>query len=114
MEWYLTALQKYAVISGRARRREYWYFVLFNFLISLGLGIIDGVLGLTIEGGLGVLGGLYSLAVFIPGTAVTVRRLHDTGRSGWWLLLVLVPLIGPLVVLFFLVGDSQPGTNQYG
>jgi len=114
MEWYLTALQKYAVFGGRARRKEYWYFVLFNFLISLILGFIDGLLGLTLEGGLGVLGGIYSLAVLIPGIAVTIRRLHDTGRSGWWLLLVFIPLVGPIILIVFLVGGSQPGTNQYG
>ena len=113
MEWYLTALQKYTVTSGRARRKEYWYFVLFNFLISLGLTILDSILGLTLEGGFGILSGLYSLAVFIPGIAVTIRRVHDTGRSGWWILIALVPFIGPLVLLFFLVGGSQPGTNQY-
>lgn len=114
MDWYLTVLKKYAVFTGRARRKEYWYFVLFNFLIALVLGFIDGLLGLHAEGsGFGVLGGLYSLAVFVPSLAVGVRRLHDTGRSGWWLLIGFIPLIGALVLLFFMISDSQPGQNQY-
>jgi uncharacterized membrane protein YhaH (DUF805 family) len=114
MDWYLTALKKYAVFSGRARRKEYWYFVLFNFLISLGLGLIDGVLGLNFpNSGLGLLGGLYSLAVLIPGIAVAVRRLHDTGRSGWWLLLSLIPFVGAIVLIIFLASETESGTNQY-
>ena len=114
MNWYLTALKKYAVFSGRARRNEYWYFVLFNFLIALVLGFIDGLLGLTLkESGLGLLGGLYSLAVLIPGIAVGVRRLHDTGRSGWWLLIGFIPIIGAIVLIVFFVAESQPGQNQY-
>ena len=114
MDWYLTALKKYAVFSGRARRKEYWYFVLFNFLISLGLGLIDSVLGLTLENsGMGLLGGLYSLAVLIPGIAVAVRRLHDTGRSGWWLLLSLIPFVGVIILIVFLASGTESGTNQY-
>lgn len=115
MDWYLTALKKYAVFNGRARRKEYWYFVLFNFLISLVLGFADGLLGLTTEGsGFGLLGALYSLAVFIPGIAVGVRRLHDTGRSGWWLLIALIPFVGAIVLIIFLASDTQPGPNKYG
>lgn len=114
MEWYLAALKKYAVSRGRARRKEYWYFVLFNFLISLVLGFIDGFLGLTAEGsGFGVLSGIYSLAVFVPGIAVAVRRLHDTGRSGWWMLIGLIPIVGAIILLVFFVSGSQPGKNQY-
>lgn len=114
MDWYLTVLKKYAVFNGRARRKEYWYFVLFNFLIALVLGFIDGILGLVAEGsGFGLLGGLYTLAVFIPSLAVAIRRLHDTGRSGWWLLISLIPLVGAIILLVFLVSDSQPGRNQY-
>lgn len=108
MEWYLTVLRKYAHFEGRARRSEYWYFTLFNVLIAIGLGLIDGVLDIA------VLSTLYSLAVLIPSLAVAVRRLHDTGRSGWWLLIGLVPLIGAIVLLVFMVGDSESGANQYG
>ena len=100
---------------GGARRKEYWYFVLFNALIGIVLAIVDGVTGTLVPGaGIGLLGGLYSLAVFIPGFAVTVRRLHDTGKSGWWLLIFLVPLVGVIVFLVFMVKDSQPGENRYG
>ena len=113
MEWYLAALSKYAQFSGRSRRKEYWFFYLFNLLISVGLAILDNVLGLG-GAGFGLLSGLYALAVLIPGLAVTVRRLHDTGKSGWWLLIVLVPLIGAVVLLVFMVTDGTPGANEYG
>lgn len=114
MEWYLGVLKKYAEFGGRARRKEYWMFVLFNIIIALVLGLIDSMLGLTTESGMGILGGLYTLAVLLPAIAVGVRRLHDTGRSGWWMLLVFVPLIGPIVLIVFFVLDSQPGSNEYG
>ena len=115
MYWYMMALQKYAVFSGRAQRKEYWYFYLFSVLITLALAILDMLIGSFDKvSGVGVLSGLYSLAVLIPNLAVTVRRLHDTGRSGWWFLIVLVPFIGGIVLLIFLVQDSMPGTNQYG
>ncbi len=115
MEWYLTVVkEKYAEFSGRARRNEYWYFVLFNFLISIGLGIIDGVLGLGAGSGVGLLGGIYSLAVLIPSLAVAVRRLHDTGRSGWWLLISLIPIVGVIILIVFLASESQNGKNQFG
>lgn len=109
MHWYLEALKKYAVFEGRARRREYWFFVLFNLIISFVLGFIEGLVG-----GPGVLGAIYALAVLIPGIAVAVRRLHDTGRSGWWLLIALVPIVGFIVLLVFMVQDGTPGPNQYG
>ena len=109
MNWYLEVLKKYAVFNGRARRKEYWMFFFFNILIGTVLGIIDGVAGLV-----GLLGGLYALALLIPGIAVSVRRLHDTGRSGWWLLIGLVPLVGAVVLLIFFVQDSHSDQNQYG
>ena len=115
MKWYLEVLKKYAVFSGRARRKEYWFFVLFNIIISIVLAVIDGVTGsFSPEAGMGLLGGIYTLAVLIPGIAVSVRRLHDTERSGGWLLIALVPLIGAIVLLVFMVQDSKPGQNQYG
>ena len=114
MNWYFEVLKKYAVFSGRARRKEYWMFVLFNIIIAFVLGFIDGAAGLVGESGLGPLGGLYCVAVLIPGIAVSVRRLHDTNRSGWWLLIAFVPLIGAIVLLVFMVQDSQQGDNQYG
>lgn len=115
MNWYLEALKKYAVFVGRARRKEYWFFVLFNLIISIVLGIIDGVMLANNAGsGLGLLSSVYSLAVMIPGLAVGVRRLHDTDRSGWWLLIGLIPLIGAIVLIVFLAQDGHPGSNQYG
>jgi uncharacterized membrane protein YhaH (DUF805 family) len=115
MNWYLDVLKKYAVFSGRARRKEYWFFVLFNMIIAIALVFVEGALGLASSmTGYGPLTGIYSLAIVIPGTAVAVRRLHDTDRSGWWLFISLIPFIGALVLLFFLVSDSQSGSNQYG
>lgn len=114
MNWYLDVLKKYCVFQGRARRKEYWMFTLFNVLIYIALMIIEGILGIGGEGGLGILTILYSLMVLLPSLGVSVRRLHDTGRSGWWLLISLVPLIGGIVLLVFLILDSQPGANQYG
>ncbi|MCB0110232.1 MAG: DUF805 domain-containing protein [Caldilineaceae bacterium] len=115
MSWYLAVLQKYFDFSGRARRKEYWCFVLFNIIVSIILAVIDQAIGTgSIEGGVGLLGGLYSLAVLLPGLGVSVRRLHDTGRSGWWILINLIPLIGSIVFLVFTVSDGDPGPNQYG
>lgn len=114
MNWYLAVLKKYAVFSGRARRMEFWIFVLINFIIGIVLAIIDSVAGLGFGGGMGVLGTIYSLAVLIPSLAVGVRRLHDTNRTGWWLLIVLVPLAGIIIYIVFAAMDSQPGENKYG
>ena len=115
MNWFLTALKKYATFSGRAQRAEYWYFVLFYILIFIGLSFIDNITGsFSAEAGMGLLGGILTLALLIPSIAVGVRRLHDTGRSGWWLLIVLVPLVGAIILLVFTVQDSEPGENAYG
>ena len=115
MNWYFEVLKKYATFSGRAQRAEYWFFFLFNLIISIVLVVLDGVLGtLNMEIGYGILSGIYSLGVLIPSIAVSIRRLHDTERTGWWLLIVLIPIIGPLVILVFMILDSKPGTNQYG
>lgn len=114
MHWYLEALKKYAVFSGRARRMEYWMFCLFNLLISVGLAVVGAVAGLILDYGVNLLSTLYCLAVLVPSIAVAVRRLQDTGRTGWWLLLVLVPFLGALVLLIFLVENSQSGQNRWG
>ena len=115
MNWYIGALKKYAVFGGRARRSEYWYFFLFNIIISVLLALVDGMTGsLDMATGIGLLGGIYALAVLVPGIAVTVRRLHDTGRSGWWILIAFVPLIGAIVLLVFMVTAGQSGSNEYG
>jgi len=114
MNWYLDAWKNYINFQGRARRKAYWMFVLFNIIAVIVLGLIEGTLGLSGQNGYGILTGLYSLAIILPGLAVAARRLHDTGRSAWWLLIGLVPLVGPIVLLVFFVQDSQPGSNQYG
>lgn len=109
MNYYIDAWKNYVNFQGRARRKAYWMFVLFNVIAAVIANVIDGVLGTG-----GILGALYGLAVLLPGIALGVRRLHDIGKSGWWLLIVLVPLIGPIILLVFAVMDSQPGDNQYG
>ena len=101
--WYLEVLKKYAVFEGRAGREEFWMFSLINLLISIGLHFISGVLG-----------GIYNLAVLLPSLGVGARRLHDTGRSGWWLLLLLVPVIGIIVLIVFWVQESRAGSNEHG
>ena len=109
MKYWIECWNKYATFSGRARRKEYWMFILFNMLIAFGVNVVDAVLGME-----GLLGGLYSLAVFIPGWAVFTRRMHDIGKSGWWWLIGLVPVVGAIVLLVFMCTDSQPGDNAYG
>ncbi|MDB4607808.1 DUF805 domain-containing protein [bacterium] len=113
MEYYLKALKNYANFSGRARRKEYWLFTLWNIVIYFVLLILGAMGGFLPEGAEVALGGLYMLAVFIPGLAVFVRRMHDTGRSGWWFLLNFVPF-GAIVVIVFLAQDSNPDANKYG
>jgi uncharacterized membrane protein YhaH (DUF805 family) len=107
MKWYLRAWKKYAVFTGRASRTEYWMFFLFNIIFAFGLGLIEGFLGVATKTDQSVLGNIYSLAVFLPSIAVGCRRMHDTDRSGWWLLL-------PIVNLIFLAGEGTPGDNQFG
>lgn len=115
MSWYLEALKKYAVFHGRSRRAEYWYFVLFNLIVAIVLAAIDSLLGtFSSAQNIGLLSGIYSLAVLIPTLAVTFRRLHDIDRSGWWILINLVPLIGTIVLLVFALMDGTPGDNRYG
>lgn len=115
MQWYLKVIRNYVGFSGRARRTEFWMFALINFLITLVLAFLDGMLGLTnMETGMGLLQGVYSLAVLLPSLAVAVRRLHDTGRSGWWLLIAFIPVVGWIVLLVFYCLDSQPGDNAHG
>ncbi|MFZ4483725.1 MAG: DUF805 domain-containing protein [Chthoniobacterales bacterium] len=109
MNWYIDAWKNYFTFTGRARRKAYWMFVLFNIIAAIIANVIDNVIGTG-----GIIGGLYSLAVLLPGIALGIRRLHDIGKSGWWLLIALVPLIGAIVLLVFACTDSQPGENAYG
>ena len=114
MKWYLAVLKKYAVFSGRAQRMEYWLFNLFNLIILNALAFIEGFVRTIPETENSVLATLYFLVILLPNLAVTVRRLHDTGRSGWWVLISALPIIGAIVLLVFLLMDSQPGENEYG
>jgi uncharacterized membrane protein YhaH (DUF805 family) len=115
MNWYLKVLKQYADFNGRARRKEYWMFALFNFIFTIVAIILDYALDLTAgELPYGVIYFLYTLAVFIPSLAVVVRRLHDVGKSGWMILIPLIPLIGSIWLFILLVTDSKPGENQYG
>jgi uncharacterized membrane protein YhaH (DUF805 family) len=112
--WKKVVLENYANFDGRARRAEFWWYFLANLLISIACNIVDAVIGLGLGGGIGVLGLIYSLAVLVPGLAVGVRRLHDTGKSGWFLLLALIPIVGIIVLIVFWATDGQPTANQYG
>ena len=115
MNWYLDVLKnKYATFSGRARRKEYWMFVLINLVVSVVLALIDGLIGSVSETGMGLLSSVYSIGVLIPSLALSVRRLHDTGRTGWWVLISIIPVIGAVVLLVFMLLDSEPGSNRYG
>lgn len=109
MDIYLSVLKKYAVFSGRASRREYWTFVIINFIIIFLLELAEGMIW---DGR--ILSAFYSLFVMIPGLAVFVRRLHDTNRSGWWFFISLIPLIGAVVLFIFTIQSGTPGQNRYG
>ncbi len=114
MNWYVEVLRKYMVFTGRARRQEYWMFILVSFGITIALGILESMVG-------GVFGSqdfnfftkIYGLFIMIPSFAVGVRRLHDTGKSGWWILMTPIPVLN-IVLLVFMCLDSQPGPNNYG
>lgn len=108
MEYFTSALKQYADFNGRATRQQYWMYVLFYIIIGIGLGVVDGVIGTA-----PALGGIYSLAMLIPSISICTRRLHDTGRSGWWQLIIFVPLIGAIVLLVFLVQGSKTTDNSY-
>jgi len=107
MEYFIGALKKYADFTGRARRKEYWMFFLFIVIFSVVVGIVDGMLGIS------VLSLIYGLALLIPSLSIGARRLHDTGRTGWWQLISLIPVIGSIVLIVFYVQDSHDD-NDYG
>jgi uncharacterized membrane protein YhaH (DUF805 family) len=108
VNWYLSVIKNYAGFSGRARRQEFWMFVLFNVIAAAILAIVDAVVGTSL------LIILYWLAVLLPTLAVTVRRLHDTGRSGFWIFLGFIPLVGGIILIVFYALEGQPSDNQYG
>ncbi|GAA3102292.1 DUF805 domain-containing protein [Pseudonocardia yunnanensis] len=115
MQWYAKVLRQYADFNGRARRTEYWMFTLVSVIVGLVLGLVDEVVfvgpGLSTTGWLHT---IYSVAVIIPTLAVGARRLHDTGRSAWWLLIGLIPLIGAIVLIVFFALEGQRSSNAYG
>jgi uncharacterized membrane protein YhaH (DUF805 family) len=110
MYWYFIVLKKFTDFTSRASRSEYWYFILFNIVISILCRLLDSAIGNETE----IIGFIYSLAVILPSIAVTTRRLHDTGRSGWWQLIGLIPIIGWIVLFVWVVTDSNPEVNLYG
>jgi uncharacterized membrane protein YhaH (DUF805 family) len=115
MNWFVTALKNYAVFSGRSRRSEYWYFGLFYLIFYVAAAVVDVMAGsFERTSGIGVCTAILALALLIPSISVTVRRLHDTGRSGWWALIGLIPLVGGIILLVFLCQDSEPGANRFG
>ncbi len=113
MNWYLKVLKQYVDFSGRARRKEYWMFILFNIIFSSIAMLIDYVLGLNVMGS-GPIAMIYSLAILIPSIAVVVRRLHDINKSGAWILIVFIPIVGAIWLLVLLIKAGDMGDNQYG
>lgn len=112
MSYFITALKRYSEFTGRSRRAEYWYFYLISTVISIALSFgISFTVGETASL---IVGGTYSLALLIPTLAVTVRRLHDVGKSGWWMFISIIPLIGGIWLIVLLVRDSNPESNIYG
>lgn len=107
MNWYIAVLKKYAVIHGRARRKEYWMFFLFNIIIAFILGIIEVITGINSGSDESILANIYQLAIAIPSLAVGVRRMHDVGKSGWFLLI-------PIYNLILTVREGDKGSNPYG
>jgi len=115
MTWALMPLQKYAVFSGRSRRKEFWMFVLFTFVVEIVLAIIDAIIGTYNTAlGIGLLSGLFYLAILVPSTALNTRRLHDIGKSGWFQLLFIIPIVGFILWIIWMVRDSDDGVNKYG
>jgi len=116
MDWMLMPLRRYTDFSGRSRRKEYWMFVLGVIIVALVIGFVEGLLGIDgmVGGAYGPLSLLLVLGVIIPGIAVQVRRFHDQGKSGWFVLLGLIPLVGGIILLVFMCLEGNQGPNQYG
>ncbi|HSI67835.1 MAG TPA: DUF805 domain-containing protein [Planococcus sp. (in: firmicutes)] len=114
MKWFMETMKNAFNFSDRSRRKEYWMFYLIATLIMIVLTLVDVVAGLEVAEDVGILSTLFSLILIIPSLAVTFRRLHDTGKSGWWILISLIPIIGWIVLLIFTVQDSETGINSYG
>jgi uncharacterized membrane protein YhaH (DUF805 family) len=108
MQWYTQAMKNYVNFSGRARRKEYWMFTLIVTLMSIVTTLLDAVIGM------GVLTVLFFVVHFIPSLSVTFRRLHDTGKSGWWILIGLIPVIGGILIIVFMCMNGEDVANKYG
>ncbi len=107
MEYFITALKKYADFTGRARRKEYWMFILFYLIFYISMIVLDSIMGTM------VLTPILALVLLVPSISVAARRLHDTGRSGWWQLIIIIPIIGSIALILFLAMDSHE-KNEYG
>lgn len=107
MNWYIAVLKKYAVFQGRARRKEYWMFFLFNIIVAFLLGLIEGLAGINLGNGQSILGNVYQVAVFLPSIAVGIRRMHDVNKSGWFMLV-------PIYNLILAVKQGDTGENRFG
>jgi len=115
MNWVREVFRKFATFEGRARRKEYWFFGLFCLIAYIVLVFIDSFTGtFNNKAGVGLLSAIFCLVVLVPSISVTVRRLHDTDRSGWWWWITLIPVIGGITLLVFMLLDSQPGANRFG
>ena len=113
MQWYLMVLRRYAQFDGRAHRPEFWWFTLWSFIVSLALSVAELALDVGNEWA-GPLTGVYALLVLVPTLAVGARRLHDIGRTGWWQLLLLIPLVGAIILIVWWARDGQPEPNEWG
>jgi uncharacterized membrane protein YhaH (DUF805 family) len=115
MNWYVKVLKEYVTFSGRARRKEYWMYTLFSIIFFIVAMTLDSLLGLNFAPlPYGYIYALYALATFLPGLAVSVRRLHDVGKSGWFLFIALIPIIGGIWLLVLMCTAGASGDNEYG
>ena len=113
MQWYVVVLRRYAKFDGRAHRPEFWWFTLWSFIVSLALSVAELALDVGSEWA-GPLTSVYALLVLVPTLAVGARRLHDIGRTGWWQLLLLIPLVGAIILIVWWARDGQPEPNRWG
>lgn len=117
ISYYLLAFKKYAIFTGRSQRAEYWFFLLFNVIFTVILTLIDIAINNAtsdFDENFGILSLIYLVIILVPSIAVSIRRLHDTDHSGWWISVYLIPILGPVIFVFFAIQDSDREENQYG
>ena len=115
LNWFLDAIKKYAVFSGRAGRKEYWSFFFVYLIISIFTSVLDIIIGkFDMKSGLGPISGAFYLATLLPALGIAIRRFHDTGRSGWWVLIIFVPIVGLIIYIVLLARAGDTGENNYG